>query len=97
MFLKIVNNADSDIYFNRPKKNLYYAMKDLKENKVKIIAIIIMDYNNSELKSKMNFQLTKHLRKNQSFKIIFLSKDDVNFNFIKSSLLNIQKITYHTV
>ena len=96
-FLKIVNNADSDIYFNRPKKNLYYAMKDLKENKVKIIAIIIMDYNNSELKSKMNFQLTKHLRKHQSFKIIFLSKDDVNFNFIKSSLLNIQKITYHTV
>ena len=47
-FLKIVNNADADIYFNRPKKNLYYAMKDLKENKVKIIAIIIMDYNNSE-------------------------------------------------
>ena len=96
-FLKIINNCDPDIYFNRPKKNIYYAMKDIKAKKVKIIGIIIMDYIDCDLKSQMNFELIKHVRKHPDFKIIFLSKDDINFDFIKSSLLNIQKITYHTV
>ena len=72
-------------------------MKDIKAKKVKIIGIIIMDYIDCELKSQMNFELIKHIRKHPDFKIIFLSKDDLNFDFIKSSLLNIQKITYHTL
>ena len=72
-------------------------MKDLKSNKVKLIATIILDYNDSDLKSKINFELIKHIRKHPDFKIIFLSKDDLNFNFIKSSMLNIEKITYHSV
>ena len=96
-FLKIINNCDPHMYFNRKKKNIYYGMKDLKSNKVKLIATIILDYNDSDLKSKINFELIKHIRKHPDFKIIFLSKDDLNFNFIKSSMLNIEKITYHSV
>ena len=96
-FLKIINNCDPHMYFNRQKKNIYYGMKDLKSKKVKIIGTIIMDYIDCDLKSKINFELIKHIRKHPDFKIIFLSKDDLNFTFIKSSLIDIQKITYHSV
>lgn len=72
-------------------------MKDLKLKKVKLIGIVILDYIDFELQSKNNFQLIKHIRKHPDFKIIFLSRNDINFNFIKSSMLDIEKITYHIV
>ena len=72
-------------------------MKDLKLKKVKLIGIVILDYIDFELESKINFQLIKHIRKHPDFKIIFLSRNDINFNFIKSSMLDIEKITYHIV
>ena len=96
-FLKIINNCDSNMYFNRTKKNIYYGMKDLKSNKVKLIGIVIIDYIQGDLESKINFQLIKHIRKHPNFKMIFLSRDDINFNFIKNSMLDIEKLTYHIV
>ena len=96
-FLKIINNCDSNLYFHRKKKNIYYGMKDLKLKKVKLIGIVILDYIDFELQSKNNFRLIKHIRRHPDFKIIFLSRNDINFNFIKSSMLDIEKITYHIV
>ena len=83
------------ISIDKRKHILWYER--FKSKKVKIIRIIIMDYIDCDLKSKINFKLIKHIRKHPDFKIIFLSKDDLNLNFIKSSLLDIQKITYHSV
>jgi hypothetical protein len=85
------------MYLNRQKKHIYYGMKDLKSKKVKIIGTIIMDYIDCDLKWKINFELIKHIRNHPDFKIMFMSKDDLNFTFIKSSLIDIQKITYHSV
>ena len=72
--MQIINNCNPDLYFNRPKKNINYAMKDLKSKKVKIMAIIIMDYVVSELKSPNEFSLIKHIRKHPDLKKNYYQK-----------------------
>ena len=96
-FLQILNNCDPYMYFKRQKKNLYYAMKDLKLKGVKLISIILVDYSLNELKNIIKFQFLQNIRKNHNFKVIFLSKDVSNFEFIKTTILNKQNIAYHNV
>ena len=85
------------MYFKRQTKNLYYAMKDLKIKGIKLISIIVVDYSLSELTNVIKFEFLQNVRRSNNFKVIFLSKDVSNFEFIKTTLLNKQNITYHNV
>ena len=96
-FLQIINNCETNLYLKRKRKNIYYGMKDLKSNKFKLISIILIDYSLSELESVKSFNINKNIRKCNNFKVVFLTKDDNNLNFVNLNILEKQNISYHYV
>ena len=96
-FLQIINNCETNLYLKRKRKNIYYGMKDLKLNKVKLISIILIDYDLSQLNNFKKFNIKKNIRKSNDFKVIFLTKNDINLNFVNLNILEKQNITYHSV
>ena len=93
--LHILNNTDTTMFFKRQKKNVFYAIKDLKQNNINLIGIIIIDYCLMDIKNSQQFNFISNLKNTSLFKIIYICTSEFNSNLIKNSLIKKNKISYH--
>lgn len=93
-FLHVLNNADTMMYFERKRKNIYFGMKDIISKKQKILAIINVNYKENEFADTQEFDFFQNLRKNQHFKLIFLVENKFNAQLIKKNVFKRQNISY---
>ena len=93
-FLHIINNADSNMYFKRKRKNVYYGIKDLICKRKKILGIINVNYKAKDIKYSKQFDFFQNIRKSKQFKLIFMVDNEINSKLITQNVFKKQNISY---
>ena len=95
-FIAFLNNIDSESYKLRPKKNLFYGMKDFLQKKYKLICVILVNYNQNDLNCIENVNFFQNVRNCVDIKFVFLVFNEFNYDIIYKSIFRKYNIAYQS-